>query len=504
VSDQAHESANADPAHVAPGTDEEAWARCLDEGLRTLETDDLAGISLDHLAERICRLRAVTDRLELAATRHLAVFDARGGARAQGLPSTVTWLSRHGRLSGSQAKDRVELARRYAELPGTTAAVRGGQIGFEAATVVARTASEVGAATVARTPEVQAEASRLVETELLAAAQRMDAGRLREQARQVRHRVDPEGAEEATARAWARRGLRLGVLPDGMVTLDGRLDAEGGTMLRAALEVLMPPPRKGDQRTAVQRRADAQVEMARRFLDNRPASAGRGRRPQMRITVPAAALEVDRQPAGAELGSDASQPTANASHLAADAAPRAADAAQPAADAAQPAADAAQPAADAAPPAAEAAVGIGGMKPGLGVAKLGLEGAELGPGGAMVPATTAQRYACDAVVRMMEVDARGNPVRVSKARRVVLPSTWAALDRRDQGCVLCGAPTDWCDAHHWRRPFRLDQQSTLEDLCLLCRHCHRVVHDGRLRIAPGPDGTWLTFPDGPRTQELRQ
>jgi Domain of unknown function (DUF222) len=49
-----------------------------------------------------------------------------------------------------------------------------------------------------------------------------------------------------------------------MVALDGRLEAEAGQTLLAALEPLARPHSAADDRTGGQRRADALAELARR------------------------------------------------------------------------------------------------------------------------------------------------------------------------------------------------------------------------------------------------
>ena len=57
-----------------------------------------------------------------------------------------------------------------------------------------------------------------------------------------------------------------------------------------------------------------------------------------------------------------------------------------------------------------------------------------------------------------------------------------ALDARDRGCVVCGAPPVMCDAHHlisW-----IDGGDTkVDNLALLCRRHHVDLHRGRWHIA---------------------
>src|SRR3546814_19988696 len=83
-----------------------------------------------------------------------------------------------------------------------------------------------------------------------------------------------------------------------------------------------------------------------------------------------------------------------------------------------------------------------------------------------------------------------------------------ALAARDRGCAApgCTAPVSQCDAHHvtwWEH----DGLSNVDQMALLCRHHHRMVHAGTLEIMmvnglPMPfdrDGTELT--DGGRRRQ---
>jgi len=56
-----------------------------------------------------------------------------------------------------------------------------------------------------------------------------------------------------------------------------------------------------------------------------------------------------------------------------------------------------------------------------------------------------------------------------------------ALDARDRGCVVCGAPPIMCDAHHlisW-----IDGGDTkVSNLALLCRRHHTDLHNGHWHV----------------------
>jgi HNH endonuclease len=79
----------------------------------------------------------------------------------------------------------------------------------------------------------------------------------------------------------------------------------------------------------------------------------------------------------------------------------------------------------------------------------------------------------------------------------VPPHIRRAVERRDRGCVFagCGAPTHWCDVHHWLE-WILGGETSLANSALLCERHHTKVHHG-FRVERPPDGQWRTYrPDG--------
>ena len=118
------------------------------------------------------------------------------------------------------------------------------------------------------------------EASLLQAAQTMDPGRFTGVAKNFEHQVDAAGALAEANRAYRRRYLHLGEPVDGLVRLDGLLDAEGGATLRGALQGFMKPI-KDDERSYGQRCADALVELCRQGAGRK--RDGSGLRPQLTI-----------------------------------------------------------------------------------------------------------------------------------------------------------------------------------------------------------------------------
>jgi hypothetical protein len=116
----------------------------------------------------------------------------------------------------------------------------------------------------------------------------------------LREVVDPQGAEERGRRRLERRRLWLSGGADGMLAIQGLLDAECGETLQAALLPLARPAGPDDERSASQRRADALGAVARHALQAGTLPHNGGLRPQVTVTVELASLRAtgSQYPAG--------------------------------------------------------------------------------------------------------------------------------------------------------------------------------------------------------------
>lgn len=127
----------------------------------------------------------------------------------------------------------------------------------------------------------------------------------------------------------------------------------------------------------------------------------------------------------------------------------------------------------------------GGRRPHLTVtvAAAALQGEPVAPceldSGAIVTPETARRLACDAAVTQLTRDG-GSTIDVGRTTRTIPPAIRTALIARDQGCTHpgCGRPHRWCDAHHIQH-WADGGPTNLDNLTLLCRRHHRIVHEGR-------------------------
>jgi len=111
-------------------------------------------------------------------------------------------------------------------------------------------------------------------------------------------------------------------------------------------------------------------------------------------------------------------------------------------------------------------------------------------GGPALPCESARRLACDAgIVRLLE-DADGEPLSVGRRTRSIPPALRRALKVRDDGCRFPGCASTACveghHVHHWSR----GGETSMGNLVSLCKHHHRLVHDGGFSVKHDGDGAF--------------
>lgn len=100
-----------------------------------------------------------------------------------------------------------------------------------------------------------------------------------------------------------------------------------------------------------------------------------------------------------------------------------------------------------------------------------------------------RRLACDAAVLPAVLGGAGQVLDVGRQRRLITGPLRRALVLRDRGCGFpgCDRPPRWTDGHHitaWS-----DGGSTaLDNAVLLCRHHHRLIHQGDWVVRLAADG----------------
>jgi hypothetical protein len=199
-------------------------------------------LSLEILEHEICELGA---HIAAATCRWLlliAEFDRREGWAKPGLLSCAHWLSWQCGIGLRTAQEHLRVAHALGALPSIRTAFGAGQLTY----------SKVRALTRVATPET--------EEDLLMIALHATGAQLDRLAQRYGRAIRAEtgGSEEPDDRLQ----LHADWLEDGSLSLHGRLSAEDGALLLAALQAV-ELPREADGLRLAQRRAAALAELAR-------------------------------------------------------------------------------------------------------------------------------------------------------------------------------------------------------------------------------------------------
>ncbi|NKR75728.1 HNH endonuclease signature motif containing protein [Prescottella equi] len=225
---------------------------------------------------------------------------------------------------------------------------------------------------------------------------------------------------------------------NGRVAVKGDLDAVTGEMLLTALSALTKPRNPVDdpaeKRTPARQRADAFAEILRRYLDSGDAPIEGGERPHLSLHVNASDL------ARSESAHEWTHPN-EGSDLFGD----------------------------------------------KDIARM----PHMGP----LSIATARRLACDCHLTPI-VMSDGVPIDLGRTSRTVSKKQRRALIARDHGCAFpgCGAVPAHCEGHHvthWADGGPTD----LDNLVLLCRYHHQLLHHSHWEVKIGTDRhPWFTPP----------
>ena len=400
---------------------------------------------IDALADELCRLSAHLAAAEYRWLRLLGDFDEAGGWAQQGARSCAAWLSWACGISPGTAREKVRVAQALPALPKVCESFAAGRLSY----------SKVRAITRVATPEN--------EELLVRYGESATAAQLETVLRGYRHVHRLEEAREA-ALQHEQRYLRSWIDEEGYLRIEARYPVDDGAFIMAEIERLAEAGAEPD--------APPPAETAR-HVSAETAETGRGDTPVVSPGWAASEpIEARRADALRTMAETAAAHTPAAvvggdSHLIVVHAAR--DELRDSVAAA---------AGDVLDPATSVATAIAGV------------------GG--VSAETARRLGCDASTVTVFEDALGRPLGVGRQLRTVPRWLRRALTRRDRGrCQFpnCTA-TKFLDGHHiihWAD----DGPTDLDNLLLLCRFHHRLVHEVGYRIV-GTGNTGVTFqrPDG--------
>jgi hypothetical protein len=124
----------------------------------------------------------------------------------------------------------------------------------------------------------------------------------------------------------------------------------------------------------------------------------------------------------------------------------------------------------------------------------------------------ARRIACDADIIPVVFNGDSVPLDQGRKYRCITAEQRTTLIARDHGCAFpdCNRAPKWCDGHHirpWTHGGLTDQQN----LVLLCRRHHQVIHHSEWQVRIGSSGLpeflpprWLDPAQAPRRNRLHQ
>src|SRR2546430_244923 len=202
----------------------------------------------EAIAHQLISLRRVIDQLELKFSKLVAEFDKTTWWDYEGFNSSGDWIRFNCRMTSNAAYDRLAVGERLAEMPRSTDAMDGGEIGFAHLAVMARTAEAVGKG--------------FDESKLLALAREHSPGKFHYKCLHYRHSIDAKKyAEEQNEQQFSHH-LSLSTAESGHLLINGVLDPIGGAAGRTALQPLARKSGGHDDPLLPPRYAHALVELA--------------------------------------------------------------------------------------------------------------------------------------------------------------------------------------------------------------------------------------------------
>jgi len=393
--------------------------------------DGVAGLSADDLLRWVAdagTLQRALDVIRVRLAGELAVqsavhLGAEGAARRAGHATPASFLAELWQITPAEAARLCEVGVAVrpriavdgsvlpARYPSLGAAVESLAVGVEAAAVIVRELEQAA-------PYCSADARAAGEKLLVEHAPGLTARQVQGLARQVRDRLDEDGAEPRDRIRRQRRALKLIPQPDGMVRLVWDMPPETAGLVRAGIDALVGEQLRAardrvaesletdgvadvDDRTMLQRRADAAEELFRHAIGcDRPG----GDRPVVTVVV---RMTLDQ------------------------------------------------------------------LRDGLGAAHI--DGVDAG-----ISATTARTLAAEANIIPAVLGGAGEVLDLGRARRLFSPAQRHALAEQHGGCAFpgCGHPPSYTEAHHLQWWSRGGPTDLANGIPLCSFHHHRIHDDG--------------------------
>jgi hypothetical protein len=383
-------------------------------GIAELAGEDRAHWPAPALSERVLELLAAQERLHAEMLRLVGAWDRRRAWETDGALTATSWITHRAAVARRHATTMVAAARLTDRNEATAAALATGDLSVAHVEQLARVVTKHRA-------DLYADH----ETELLDAAATLPLVDFAKVTATWRCLADDHLASDDHQQQYELRRFHVAATFHGAVAVDGVLDPVGGATLKAAVDDLTNLTHQpGDTRTLPQRRADALVELAERYLAQTQPSGGSP--VNLNVVVDAATLT--------------SQP--------------------------------------------------------VDLVKARCEIEEVGA----ITRSALEQLACDCTVTRVVMAGASQVLDMGRRTRLVTSAQRRALTVRDRHCRFpgCRRPAHWTDAHHiisWL----VGGLTNLDNLVLLCRRHHTMIHTTAWSITRHHDGTIQFTP--PRTHD---
>ena len=118
-----------------------------------------------------------------------------------------------------------------------------------------------------------------------------------------------------------------------------------------------------------------------------------------------------------------------------------------------------------------------------------------------IPSSALQRLCCNASLSVVLFFDELTPLYETTPSRAPTAAQRRALVARDGACIGCGAASQQCEAHHVI-PWACGGKTRIDNLVLVCWHCHDLIHDHSWKVIHRGDRYRLRPPNPSCSDEL--
>jgi len=260
--------------------------------LSELEAAARLFLDREHRGVDLKRYRAIIDALEGDFAAETQQAAKAGDHLTDGWSTAATWISQTCGMYLTSAADRLRVGRQLESLPKIAAALRSGEISYQATSLLCHLRDKLGD-----------KEDLFDEDEMLGYARNLSVADLQKICRVAWHVANPDGFFNEAEADFSKRRLHISLMSDGMHAVDGVLDPVSGSALRKALEPLAKRRGAEDDRTHSQRMVDAVGELVNHAMDQGTLPRRNGVKPHVTVTTTLEGLknEVGAPPADFEL-----------------------------------------------------------------------------------------------------------------------------------------------------------------------------------------------------------